>query len=123
MRQGLGRRRTRVANKIQRILHRYNLMWDYPTKEFQTQTGKRLLEHVALPKMDRFEVNFLMEEWNSIEEQIKQMDVKIVERASRTEPGKVRDRPSLPTNSPATENTPACCCRIFVSFSRKGRRS
>lgn len=29
LRQGLGRRRTRVLNKLQRILHRYNLMWEY----------------------------------------------------------------------------------------------
>jgi len=89
LRQGLGRRRTRVLNKIQRILHRYNLMWQYPTKSFQTQAGKAWLQKRSLPEMDRFELDLLLEEWASIEEQIKQVDAKIVERASRSEPGKV----------------------------------
>jgi len=89
LRQGLGRRRTRVLNKIQRILHRYNLMWDYPTKSFQTQAGRKWLDNLALPEMDRFEMDLLLAEWSSIEEQIQQVDAKIVERASRKEPGKI----------------------------------
>lgn len=89
LRQGLGRRRTRVLNKIQRILHRYNLMWDYPTKSFQTQAGKKWLGTLSLPEIDRFEMDLLLEEWKSIEEQIKQVDAKIVENASRSEPSKV----------------------------------
>lgn len=88
LRQGLGRRRTRVLNKIQRILHRYNLMWDYPTKSFQTQAGKRWLQKLSLPEMDRFELDLLLEEWSSIEEQIRRVDARIVERARRREPGK-----------------------------------
>ena len=88
LRQGLGRRRTRVLNKIQRILHRYNLMWEYPTKSFQTQAGKAWLRTVSLPEMDRFELDLLLQEWTAIEEQITQVDAKIVERASRSEPGK-----------------------------------
>ena len=89
LRQGLGRRRTRVLNKIQRILHRYNLMWQYPTKSFQTQAGKRWLQKLSLPEMDRFELDLLLEEWAAIEEQITQADVRIVERAGRREPGKL----------------------------------
>jgi transposase len=88
LRQGLGRRRTRVLNKIQRILHRYNLMWQYPTKSFQTQAGRAWLQKLSLPEIDRLEVDLLLGEWNSIEEQIQQVDAKIVERASRKEPGK-----------------------------------
>jgi transposase len=89
LRQGLGRRRTRVVNKIQRILHRHNLMWQYPTKSFQTQAGKAWLKTVSVPQMDRFELDLLLEEWTSIEEQIQQVDAKIAERASRKEPGKI----------------------------------
>ncbi len=89
LRQGLGRRRTRVLNKIQRILHRYNLMWQYPTKSFQTQAGKRWLQKLSLPEMDRFELDLLLEEWAAIEEQITQVDARIVERAGRREPGKL----------------------------------
>jgi transposase len=89
LRQGLGRRRTRVLNKIQRILHRYNLMWDYPTKSFQTQAGRKWLDKLSLPEMDRFEMDLLLAEWSSIEEQIQQVDAKIEERASRKEPGRL----------------------------------
>jgi transposase len=89
LRQGLGRRRTRVLNKIQRILHRYNLMWQYPTKSFQTQAGRAWLQKLSLPEIDPLEVNLLLGEWNSIEEQIQQVEAKIVERASRKGPGKL----------------------------------
>ncbi len=85
--QGLGRRRNRVLNKIQRVLHRHNLMWDYPTKNFQTQAGKKWLKQIVLPEMDRFEVDLLMQEWALIEEQISRVDAKIIERSSRTATG------------------------------------
>jgi transposase len=78
-----------VVNKIQRILHRHNLMWAYPTKSFQTQAGKAWLKTASLPPMDRFEVDLLLEEWTSIEEQIQQVDANIVQRAGRKEPGKI----------------------------------
>jgi transposase len=100
LRQGLGRRRTRVLNKIQRILHRYNLMWDYPTKSFQTKAGKNWLEKLSLPEIDRFEMDLLLEEWTSIEEQIKQVDAKIVERVSRSEPGKVLNATQILMTAP-----------------------
>ena len=41
--------RTRTINRIKGILHRHNLMWDYPTKTFQTQRGRAWLEQVPLP--------------------------------------------------------------------------
>jgi transposase len=66
LRQGLGRRRTRVLNKIQRILHRYNLMWQYPTKSFQTQAGRAWLQTLSLPEIDRFEMDLLLAEWTSV---------------------------------------------------------
>ncbi len=100
LRQGLGRRRTRVLNKIQRILHRYNMMWSYPTKSFQTLTGKAWLGKLSLPEMDRFEVDLLLEEWASIEEQIKQVDAKIVERAGRSVPGKLRSATQMLMTAP-----------------------
>ncbi len=34
----------------------------------------------------RFEIDLLLQEWTSIEEQIQQVDAKIIERASRTDP-------------------------------------
>jgi transposase len=89
-----------VLNKIQRILHRYNLMWDYPTKTFQTQAGKAWLQKLSLPKIDRFEMHLLLEEWTSIEEHIKQVDAKITERASHSEPGKLRNATQMLMTAP-----------------------
>lgn len=100
MRQGLGRRRTRVVNKIQRILHRYNMMWQYPTKEFQTKTGRKWLDQVELPEMDRFELGMLLEEWASIEEQITRVEVKIVERSARAQEGKILNSTQILMTAP-----------------------
>jgi transposase len=86
LRQSLGSCRTKVLNKIQRILHRHNLMWKYPTKSFQTQTGIRWLEDLKLPEMDRFEMDLLLQEWKSLNEQMTKVNEKIRERASRTTP-------------------------------------
>lgn len=100
MRQGLGRRRTRVVNKLQRILHRHNLRWQYPTKEFQTKSGRKWLEQVTLPEMDRFELNMLLQEWTSIEEHMARVDAKIVGRASRREKGKVLNATQILMTAP-----------------------
>lgn len=86
LRKHLAQRRTRATNKIQRILHRHNMMWQYPTKGFQTKTGMAWLETVQLPDIDRLEVDMLLEEWKSLEKQITNVNSKIVERANRTDP-------------------------------------
>jgi len=89
LRKNLGQRRTRTLNKIHRILNRHNLMWDYPTKSFQTQAGRRWLETLKLPEIDRLEMDMLLKEWKTWDEQIDQVDEKIVERANHTEPDDV----------------------------------
>lgn len=80
LRKNLARRRTRALNKIQGILHRHNLMWDYPTKTFQTQLGRQWLAELKLPEVDRMEMDMLLKEWKMLDEQIEQADEKIVER-------------------------------------------
>lgn len=57
-------------------------MWQYPTKVFQTKTGKQWLEQLKLPEMDRFEIDLLLQEWTSIEEQIA-TDVNLAFRLSQ----------------------------------------
>ena len=89
LRKTLGQRRTRTLNKIHRIINCHNLIWDYPTKTFQTQAGRRWLEEVELPEFDRREMDVLLKEWTTWNEQIVQLDEKIVERANHREPGEV----------------------------------
>ena len=92
LRKNLGQRRTRNLNKIHRIVNRHNLIWDYPTKSFQTQAGRRWLEKVELPEIDRMEMDMLLEEWKTCDEQIAKVDEKIVERARPVERGKSLSR-------------------------------
>ena len=82
LRKSLGQRRTRTLNKIRRIINRHNLIWQYPTKSFQTQAGQKWLKEVELPEIDRLEMNMLLAEWTTWDEQIATVDAKIVERAS-----------------------------------------
>jgi transposase len=82
LRKTLGQRRTRTLNKIHRIINRHNLIWDYPTKSFQTQAGRRWLAKLELSEIDRLEMEMLLEEWKTCDEQIAKLDEKIAERAS-----------------------------------------
>lgn len=81
LRQRLGRQRTRTLNQIQRILNRHNLMWECPTKTFQTKAVRRWLEELSLPEIDRLELDQLLAQWDLWEQQIAQADQTIRERA------------------------------------------
>jgi len=76
-------------NKIHLIINRHNLIWDYPTKSFQTQAGRRWLKKLKLPEIDRLEMNMLLEEWKTWDEQIAKVDEIMVQRASQVEPGEI----------------------------------
>jgi transposase len=104
LRKNLGQRRTRTLNRIHRIVNRHNLIWDYPTKTFQTQLGRQWLEKVELPELDRLEMDVLMQEWKTWEEQIAQVDEKIVERARQTEPGKVLSATQILMTAPGVSH-------------------
>ena len=100
LRKTLGQHRTRTLNKLHRIIKRHNLMWDYPTKCFQTQAGRRWLEKLELPEIDRLEMDMLLKEWKIWDEQIAQVDDKIAERASRPEPGDISNATQILMTAP-----------------------
>lgn len=104
LRQSLGQRRTRALNKIHRILHRHNLMWDYPTKTFQTQAGRKWLEGLSLPEIDRLEMDMLLQEWKSLDEQIERVETKIVERARRPDSGEPLNRIQILMTAPGVSH-------------------
>ena len=104
LRQNLGQRVTRVVNKIQRILHRHNLMWNYPTKGFRTKAGKAWLEQVALPAIDRFEIGLLLAEWKTLEEHMAQVDATIMKRATRSVPGCVFNAAQILMTAPGVSH-------------------
>ena len=104
LRKNLGQRRTRTLNKIQCILHRHNLMWNYPTKTFQTKLGRRWLEKLELPEIDRLEMDVLLQEWKIWEEQITHVDEKITERASQREPGEILNATQILMTAPGVSH-------------------
>jgi transposase len=83
LRKTLGQRRTRTLNKVHRIVNRHNLIWQYPTKTFQTQAGRRWLAGVQLTAIDRLEMDVLLKEWEIVEEQIDLIEQEIAKRATR----------------------------------------
>lgn len=104
LRKALGQRRTRTLNKIHRIINRHNLMWDYPTKTFQTQAGRRWLEKLQLPEIDRLEMEMLLKEWETCDEQISQVDEKIVERANHKESGEIFNATQILMTAPGVSH-------------------
>ena len=100
LRKALGQRRTRTLNKIHRIVNRHNLIWQYPTKTFQTQAGRRWLADVQLPPIDRLEMKMLLKEWEICDEQIDLVDRKIAERASRPDPREILNATQILMTAP-----------------------
>lgn len=87
MRQRLTRKRTQVINRLKGILHRRNLMWDCPTKTFQTKAVRRWLKDLKVPQIDRLELDQLLAQWAMFDEQLSQVDEKIEERVASAELG------------------------------------
>lgn len=104
LRQRVARQRTRTINKIHRILHRHNLMWNYPTKTFQTIRGRKWLQDVMLPAMDRLEMDQLLEQWQLWDRQLAQLDERIVEHASDKESGQVMSKAQLLATAPGVSH-------------------
>jgi transposase len=79
-RQRAGRQRTRTINQIKYILRRHNLEWECPTKTFETKKVRKWLREVALPTVERLEMNHLLTQWDLWDQQIEELEKVIVER-------------------------------------------
>lgn len=80
LRKRIGQQRTRTINKIKNILRRHNLSWDQPTKTFQTKRVRSWLETLALPDIDRLEMDHLLAQWTLWEQQLAQLEERIKQR-------------------------------------------
>lgn len=92
LRQRLRRRHTQVINRTKGILHRHNLMWDCPTKTFQTKAVRMWLKELKLATIDRLELDCLLAQWELLDEQLKQVEQQIADRvieAKQTEPARL----------------------------------
>ena len=77
LRVRLVRHRTRLVNKVQTILRKWNLQHDCPTKGIQTKKAYAWLETLELPDIDRFEMDVLLQQWTLVKQQLEEADAKI----------------------------------------------
>ena len=80
LRKRISKEKVATINRIKKILRRGNLMWNCPTKTFQTKACKAWLQTVKLPEMDRFEMDLLLKQWELVVEQIQSINEKVEER-------------------------------------------
>jgi transposase len=91
LRQGVGRRRTRTINQIKNILRRHNLLWDCPTKGFQTAKVADWLQRLVkapqseskLTNVDKLNLKHLLEQWKLWDAQLAELDTVIQKRAEK----------------------------------------
>jgi len=83
LRHRLGQALTRVKNSIKGILRRHNVKQECPTKGTFTQAGFKWLAAVALPEMDRMELDMRLAEYTVYAEQIGEVTNRIGVRAER----------------------------------------
>ena len=86
---------TRTINRVKYVLRRLNLEQHCPTQGMQTVKAKAWLKTLALPSLDRLEMDQLLARWTALSQQRDQLDRRIAERAAldprvpllRTTPG------------------------------------
>jgi transposase len=83
LRKQLGATRTRVINRVQHTLQKHNLQQECPTKSIRTQGARSWLEKLALPDVDRLELDQALAQWTSLDEQIAEAESRIAQRAAR----------------------------------------
>jgi transposase len=104
LRKRIGQLKTRTINKLKGILRRHNLIWDYPTKTFQTKSGRKWLAEVELPAMDRMEVDMLLAQWKLWDEQIAELDTQIEQRSSRKQPEAIMSNAQILMTAPGVSH-------------------
>ena len=83
LRQRVAQRRTRTINQVQNVLRRHNLMWQCPTKGFQTvKVSKWLRDMIANPRpemshADHVTLVHLVEQWKLWDNQLSDAEATI----------------------------------------------
>src|SRR5262249_14775985 len=85
LRKDAGQARTRLVNRVRHILRRHNLQWQMPTKRFPTKAGIAWLKQLALPEIDRLEMNHLLTDLEQIQGRRKELEQVIAQRCGVSE--------------------------------------
>jgi transposase len=83
LRLRLGQRQTSIKNQIHHIVLRHNLAQECPTKGIFTLQGLAWLDRLALPELDRFELDWLLVHLRAYQRQIQQVQHRIRETAAQ----------------------------------------
>jgi transposase len=80
LRRNAGVQRTRTINSLRHILRRLNIAQHCPTKGIYTVKARFWLSTVALPELDRFEMNCLLARWMDLDRHLAVLETRIEER-------------------------------------------
>jgi transposase len=80
LRKDAGQARTRLVNRVRHILRRHNLQWQMPTKKFPSKSGLAWLKQLALPEIDRLEMNHLLADLEQVQGRRKELEQVIAQR-------------------------------------------
>ena len=74
LRKDAGQARTRLVNRVRHILRRHNLQWQMPTKKVPSKAGLAWLKQLALPAIERLEMNHLLADLEQIQGRRKELE-------------------------------------------------
>jgi transposase len=80
LRKEAGQARTRLVNQARHVLRRHNLQWQMPTKRLPTQAAIAWLKQLALPEIDRLEMDHLLADIERTQQRIKELEQVIARR-------------------------------------------
>jgi transposase len=80
LRQEAGQARTRLVNQVRHILRRHNLQWQMPTKRLPTKAAIAWLKQLALPEIDRLEMDHLLSDLEQVQRRVKELEQVIAQR-------------------------------------------
>ena len=81
-RRALGQEMTRLINQVKHLLRRHNLQHDCPTKGIQTRRARAWLAQLPLSRIDRLEMDQLLDQWELFDKQIAAVQQLIEERVA-----------------------------------------
>src|SRR6478736_1456564 len=82
LRKEAGVARARLINKVKWVLRRHNLQWGMPTKTFPTAKAIAWLKGLALPEVDRLEMDHLLADLEQADRRLKDLEQAIARRSA-----------------------------------------
>jgi transposase len=116
LRKEAGQARTRLVNRVRHILRRHNLQWEMPTKRLPTKAATAWLKQVALPAIDRLEMDHLLADLEQVQQRLKEPERVIAERCGVSKEAVLLS--SMPGVSHLTATSLACRVGCVERFPR-----